>query len=122
MYDLHWVVACWTPLYYPSLVSPSLLDAVMTIANNPDIGGLQTFISQAAASPYIQTGITEAERQDLYQACTMLSTQLETPLDRLSRSSFDVRHPGELTRYELSTAPSTNCYVVYIPYHSEGSH
>ncbi|KAL4811720.1 S-adenosyl-L-methionine-dependent methyltransferase [Aspergillus spinulosporus] len=64
----------------------------MTIGK-PDISGLQTAISQAAASPYVQTEITETERQNLYQACLMLSAHLETPLDRLSRSSFDFIPP-----------------------------
>ncbi|KAL5358185.1 S-adenosyl-L-methionine-dependent methyltransferase [Aspergillus floccosus] len=58
----------------------------MTKLDYPDI--LST-LSQAASSPTLQTDLSQEERQTLYQTCTKLSSCLETPQDRLSRSSFD---------------------------------
>jgi hypothetical protein len=58
-----------------------------------DFPGALNTLTQAASSPYIQKGITEDERQNLYRACEKLSACLETPMDRLLRTSMDVSSP-----------------------------
>jgi hypothetical protein len=58
-----------------------------------DFPSVLNTVSQAASSPYIQLGITGDERQHLYRACEKLFACLETPMDRLLRSSMDVSGP-----------------------------
>jgi hypothetical protein len=55
-----------------------------------DISSLLDTLNQAASFPNIQTGTTDTERQALYYACEKLSTRLETPINRLMKTSFDV--------------------------------
>ncbi|KAJ5751597.1 hypothetical protein N7520_008514 [Penicillium odoratum] len=58
-----------------------------------DTDSLLKALSQAASSPHVQTDTTDIQRRDIYYACQKLSTSLETPIDRLMRSSFDFVSP-----------------------------
>jgi len=69
-----------------------------------EVTNLLDTLSQAASSLNIEVGTTETQRQDLYRACEKLSAGLETPIDRLMRTSFDVSAPRYLQYLQYQAA------------------